>query len=143
MQARCPPHRGNSNLMYWLSGKQGEVQVGREGMGGQFGRMGKQTKTRREEFLELKAAGQSTQTAAGLVGVTASTGYAWARQDRDQRSNDDRSAAATVPGFARLVRQSDVPGRIEIEIDGILLRVEERINVAALSGLVAAIRKAQ
>ena len=112
-------------------------------MGVQSGRMGTQTKTRREEFLELKAAGQSTQTAAGLVGVTASTGYAWARRDREQRSNDERPAAATVPGFARLVRQCEMPSRIEIDIAGVVLRVDERINVVALAGLVAAIRKAQ
>lgn len=103
----------------------------------------RQTKTassKREQFEDLRAAGQSVRHAAKAVGIANSTGYAWARLQRDM---EPVASSALRPRFARLIRTNDVLPHpvIEVEVAGVVVKVGRDFDDDALIRLVTVLRR--
>ena len=95
--------------------------------------------TKREQFEDLRSAGQSVGQAAKEVGIAKSTGYAWSRLPRDIKL---AASATATPRFARLMRTKDVHPHpvIELEVAGVVVKVPLDFDADALARLVAALR---
>ena len=94
---------------------------------------------RRERFAALLAEGASTRKAAGAVGVAVSTGYEWARP---LRPSTVREPASRVPHFARLVREADAGSRMQIDIGGVVIKLESNFDDDALVRVIRIVRGA-
>lgn len=97
--------------------------------------MGKLNKTtERDSFERYVAEGLSTREAALRVGVAPSTGYSWRLGMRGK--------ALKKPQFARLYAQSQAPSRIELEVSGVVIRIEGGFDQEVLGKLLTVVRGA-
>ena len=89
----------------------------------------------RKMFEQLLTDGHTTAVAADQSGVASSTAYKWARAGQQAGASSSRP-----PQFARLVPQSQVAPRIEIEVSGVTIRVAADIDSKALARLIAIVK---
>lgn len=95
---------------------------------------------RHEKFMSLVASGLSTAKAAAAVGISVSTGFKWAqsvkRPGREKRK-------ATPIAFAQLIPQTAVVGQMQIEVAGVVIKLDSNFDDHALARLIRAARGAQ
>jgi len=109
--------------------------------------MGQTTKkSKRDEFHDLRSEGRSVSEAALAVGIAASTGYQWSSAARQAQANGRRASRMgggnkSTPRFARLYPQSQAPSpRIELEVAGVVIRLDNGFNAEVLGKVLAAVR---
>ena len=94
----------------------------------------------RKEFASLLGSGVSTAKAAKAVGISPSTGFKWAQPLRGQRKAKRK---AKVVHFARLIPQSASVSQMQLEVAGVLIRVDSSFDEHALARLIRVARGAQ
>lgn len=90
----------------------------------------------RRKFEQLLSEGLTAAKAAQQVGVALSTGYKWAHAAKGGSEGAERPQQ-----FARLVAQSEIKPRIEIEVPGATIRVHSDVDPKVVAQLVALLRR--
>ena len=107
----------------------------------QTGGMDRQKKDeRRKEFAKLVGSGASTAKAAAAVGISRSTGFKWAPLAGAPRRSKRK---ATMVQFARLVPQSATVNWMQLDVGGVVIKVDPSFDEHALARLIRVVRGAQ
>lgn len=95
---------------------------------------------RRERFESLVASGLSTAKAAAAVGISVSTGFAWAQS---VRGPGERKRKSRTVHFAQLIPRSAVTSPMQIEVAGVTIKLDANFDDHALARLIRVARGAQ
>ncbi len=97
-----------------------------------------ESEERRQEFEALVATGMSVAKAAAAVGISTSTGFVWAQPSR----RPARKGARKTMRFAQLVPRTTVEKQMQLEVDGVVIKVESTFDDQMLARLIRVLRGA-
>jgi transposase len=98
----------------------------------------KEIDERRQKFAALVATGLSTTKAAKAVGISVSTGFKWAQPMRAFPTKTPEKAVR----FARLVPRDTVEKQMQVEIGGVVIKVDSTFDEGTLARLIRVVRGA-
>ena len=93
---------------------------------------------RRKKFEALVATGVSVAKAATTVGVSSSTGFVWAQPLRRSAAKGRQKPLR----FAQLVPRAAVEKQVQLEVGGVVIKVDSTFDEHTLARLIRVVRGA-